>query len=85
MRYLHYRRAKWGYIDSAKFPQQLKDYNKTDLEHYFIRYGEKFLNGINHIVISVVTRDYFAGIYSSPFLLVASVFLFWSAGKAKFK
>ena len=32
MRYLHYRRAKWGYIDSAKFPQQLKDYNKTDLE-----------------------------------------------------
>jgi len=56
MRYLHERSAQWGSIDSVKFPQQLKDYDKADLEHYFTQYDEKFLNDLYDLITGRANR-----------------------------
>ncbi|MBN1998589.1 hypothetical protein JW935_13605 [candidate division KSB1 bacterium] len=51
IKYLHARQISWGAIDSLHFPQDLKKYNKQELQHYFDQYNEKMLNDLNDTVI----------------------------------
>ncbi|GAF95509.1 unnamed protein product, partial [marine sediment metagenome] len=44
MQIVHNRQLSWGVIDSLKFPEELKNYKREDLEHYFNQYDEKSLN-----------------------------------------
>ncbi len=38
MQIVHGRQLKWGAIDPAKFPEDLKNYNRKDFEHFFNQY-----------------------------------------------
>jgi uncharacterized protein YjaZ len=56
IQYVHNLQLKWGTIDSVKFPEELKNYKKEDLEHYFTQYDEKFLNELYDLIIEKAHR-----------------------------
>ncbi|HPG39680.1 MAG TPA: DUF2268 domain-containing putative Zn-dependent protease [bacterium] len=51
IQYLHNRQLEWGAIDSLKFPQELKNYDKIANAHYFTQYDEKSLIDLYDSVI----------------------------------
>jgi uncharacterized protein YjaZ len=56
IRYVHARQLEWGTIDSIKFPAELKNYKREDLEHYFTQYDEHFLNELYDSIIEKAHR-----------------------------
>jgi uncharacterized protein YjaZ len=48
---VHKRQLNWGVIDSAKFPEDVRNYKKEDYEHYFTQYDNKTLNYLYDSII----------------------------------
>ena len=48
---VHNQQLDWKIIDSAKFPEVLKNYKREDFEKYFTQYDEKFINNLYDSVI----------------------------------
>jgi uncharacterized protein YjaZ len=53
MQYVHNTQIGWGAVDSLKFPEEIKTFNREDFEHYFSQYEESTLD---HIYDSIIGK-----------------------------
>ena len=56
MQKIHNRQIEWGAVDSAKFPDEIKNYKKEDYEKYFSQYDLKTINYLYDSVIEMSHR-----------------------------
>lgn len=49
---VHDRQMKWGIIDPVKFPEEIKDYKRSDFEKFLNQYTEEYLDTLYDSVIN---------------------------------